>query len=164
MTVSRGLNPETKHPNYAICRFPREPSSRIFLVDTPSFDQDSEEDYQILKWIVKWMEISFDERMKVGGIIYLSEVDQRRLPLLDRPLPNSILRVATSCVTTMGGFGRGRGVHFDNTQQSAWDIIGSVLRRGSDLNVLQIRTELAQVISQLWPEKRKRGWFRQSFS
>jgi GTP-binding protein EngB required for normal cell division len=52
---------------------------RIILVDTPGFDDTYVDDTEILRRIAVWLALSYNQNMKVAGIIYLHEISQTRM-------------------------------------------------------------------------------------
>ncbi|KAG6899037.1 hypothetical protein C0993_001487 [Termitomyces sp. T159_Od127] len=81
--VGNDLQSETQH----IYHYQLAPNRRIFIVDTPGFDDTSTKDREILRRIAVWMAKSYivmtlsrySDKMKVGGIIYLQEITQARV-------------------------------------------------------------------------------------
>ncbi|KAG6896221.1 hypothetical protein C0992_009645 [Termitomyces sp. T32_za158] len=89
--IGNDLQSETQH----IYHYQLAPHRRIFIVDTPGFDDTSTKDREILRRIAVWMAKScvmpalplqlhltlsrYSDRMKVGGIIYLQEITQARV-------------------------------------------------------------------------------------
>ncbi|OTA75563.1 hypothetical protein M434DRAFT_39029 [Hypoxylon sp. CO27-5] len=59
------------HPNY--------PAFRIFLVDTPGFDDTNRSDSEILRTLAAWLTASFLNGIKLSGIIYLHRINQPRM-------------------------------------------------------------------------------------
>ncbi|KAG6864614.1 hypothetical protein C0991_008262 [Blastosporella zonata] len=59
-------------------------SGRIFLVDTPGFNDTWDSDRAIVKRILDWLQTSCHPNTKFGGIIYLYEISQSR----DNPTTN----------------------------------------------------------------------------
>ncbi|KAG6833278.1 hypothetical protein H0H87_009453 [Tephrocybe sp. NHM501043] len=74
--VGDDLQSETQHIHHY--RLPGS-SSRVFIVDTPGFDDTSTSDREILRRIAVWMAKSYSSDMKVAGIIYLQEITQTRV-------------------------------------------------------------------------------------
>ena len=69
-----------------------------------------------------------DKHMKFGGIIYLSEMNQRKLPLLDKLRKDATIGATVKSVSTKEGKGPlARDTHFADTHKSAWEIIDLVL-------------------------------------
>jgi len=143
MSVSDSLHSCTKKVKHVVCPHPDDPARRIVLVDTPGLDDTYADDFYVVSRIVEWMRASCHERMKVSGIIYMSETNQRRLPLFKEMRANNTLRNATLSVSSKNE-SQG-GVHFMNNHGSAWDIIDSLLRRDSTLDAFQIRTHLCGI-------------------
>ncbi|OTA58355.1 P-loop containing nucleoside triphosphate hydrolase protein [Hypoxylon sp. EC38] len=59
------------HPNY--------PAFRIFLVDTPGFDDTNKSDSEILRTLAAWLTASFVNGIKLSGIIHLHRINQPRM-------------------------------------------------------------------------------------
>ncbi|KAG6855724.1 hypothetical protein H0H87_011616 [Tephrocybe sp. NHM501043] len=59
-------------------------SGRVFLVDTPGFNDTWDSDRAIVKRILDWLQNSCQPTTKFGGIIYLYEISQSR----DNPTTN----------------------------------------------------------------------------
>ncbi|KAF8810189.1 P-loop containing nucleoside triphosphate hydrolase protein, partial [Phlegmacium glaucopus] len=53
---------------------------RLILVDTPGFDDIHITDEEILRRIGAWLAHSYANNMTIGGIVYLQDISQSRLP------------------------------------------------------------------------------------
>ncbi|KAF5321519.1 hypothetical protein D9619_000408 [Psilocybe cf. subviscida] len=52
---------------------------RLILVDTPGFDDTYVEDSEILRRISVWLAASYNDSMKIAGVIFLHEISQVRM-------------------------------------------------------------------------------------
>jgi predicted GTPase len=53
--------------------------TKLFLVDTPGFDDTYRSDTDILKEIANWLSTAYEENIKLAGIIYLHRIEDVRL-------------------------------------------------------------------------------------
>lgn len=77
--VGHGLESCTTQIQYAFCACPDDPSRRVVLVDTPGLDNAFGHDSEILRRIAVWLAMSYDENMKLAGVIYLHDICDPRL-------------------------------------------------------------------------------------
>ncbi|KAG6917333.1 hypothetical protein DXG01_002904 [Tephrocybe rancida] len=147
---------------------------RIFIVDTPGFDDTSTGDREILRRIAVWMAKSYSADMKVAGIIYLQEISQTRVTGTTRKNldmfeklcgPNSaasITLATTKWSEVKPSVGEQREAQlrdehwkdmlmdgskmrrFNGTQTSARAIINEILGR-KVLDATQIQSELVEI-------------------
>ncbi|KAG2023955.1 TKL/TKL-ccin protein kinase [Coprinopsis cinerea AmutBmut pab1-1] len=54
-------------------------SRRIVLVDTPGFNDSHEDEAEILRRVSVWLAKAYDDGMRVAGVIYLSDIAQKRV-------------------------------------------------------------------------------------
>ncbi|KAG2023957.1 TKL/TKL-ccin protein kinase [Coprinopsis cinerea AmutBmut pab1-1] len=52
---------------------------RLFLVDTPGFDDTYQDDSAILKRVSDWLAKSYKTQMRVTGIVYVNDISQKRM-------------------------------------------------------------------------------------
>ncbi|TFK28448.1 P-loop containing nucleoside triphosphate hydrolase protein [Coprinopsis marcescibilis] len=52
---------------------------RVFLIDTPGFDDTFDDDSQILKRITAWLAKSYSSQMPIAGIVYMNDITQKRM-------------------------------------------------------------------------------------
>lgn len=78
-TVGHDLKSCTTYIQHAICACPGDPSRRVILVDTPGFDDTFIDDSEILRRIAVWLASSYDDNMKLAGILYLHDITQARM-------------------------------------------------------------------------------------
>ncbi|KAG6847213.1 hypothetical protein H0H93_009481 [Arthromyces matolae] len=75
-SVGHSLESETRYlDHYQL----RRPGRRVFLVDTPGFDDTSEGDREILRRIAVWLAKSYSDKVKIAGLIYLHDVTRPRI-------------------------------------------------------------------------------------
>ncbi|KAF8968501.1 P-loop containing nucleoside triphosphate hydrolase protein [Flammula alnicola] len=55
-------------------------SGRLVFVDTPGFDQTGLDDSEISRRISVWLAASYSDSMKLGGVIYLRDITDKRRP------------------------------------------------------------------------------------
>ncbi|KAL2681292.1 hypothetical protein Neosp_008903 [[Neocosmospora] mangrovei] len=55
------------------------PFANVYLVDTPGFDDTSRKDTDILKEIASWLTETYQERIKLRGILYLHRISDNRM-------------------------------------------------------------------------------------
>jgi len=173
-TVGHGLNPCTTTIQPVIVPYPGDPTRRIVFVDTPGFNDISDDDVKILRRIVDWLKISCDYGMKIAGIIYLHEISQTRiatvkdnLDLFHNPSVVENVILATTKwddVTLDVGQLREKEIsqqywtgpymdRFLGTSDSAWTIVNRVLENNPN-NILPIREELVNLLGSI-PKTRK---------
>jgi len=51
----------------------------VFLVDTPGFDDTNRSDTEILREVADWLNLSFQAKVKLAGIIYLHRINDNRV-------------------------------------------------------------------------------------
>jgi len=52
---------------------------RVVIVDTPGFDDTYQDDVEILRRVAVWLASSYDDGMKLGGVIYLQTIAEKRM-------------------------------------------------------------------------------------
>ena len=52
---------------------------RVFLVDSPGFDDDTRTDSEILRALIAWLTEAATQKITLSGIIYLHRINQPRL-------------------------------------------------------------------------------------
>ncbi|KAG6852773.1 hypothetical protein C0991_009213 [Blastosporella zonata] len=169
--VGHELQSETQHIHHY--RLPGV-NRRVFIVDTPGFDDTSTGDREILRRIAVWMAKSYSSDMKVAGIIYLQEITQTRVTGTTRKNldmfeklcgPNaatSIILATTKWGEVKSTVGEQREAQlrdehwkdmlmdgskmrrFDGTQNSAQKIVNEILARKA-LDAAHIQSELVEV-------------------
>jgi hypothetical protein len=55
------------------------PSSTLYLVDTPGFDDTNRSDTEVLRELATWLTDSYTEHIKLSGIIYLHRISDVRM-------------------------------------------------------------------------------------
>ncbi|KAG6861021.1 hypothetical protein C0995_004874 [Termitomyces sp. Mi166 len=84
-SVGHSLNAHTATITPYMCPTHPDPNSgRVFLVDTPGFNDTWDSDRAIVKRILDWLQNSCKPKTRFGGIIYLYEISQAR----DNPTAN----------------------------------------------------------------------------
>ncbi|KAH7400674.1 P-loop containing nucleoside triphosphate hydrolase protein [Phaeosphaeria sp. MPI-PUGE-AT-0046c] len=53
--------------------------TKLFLVDTPGFDDTYRSDTDILKEIANWLSTAYEDKIKLAGIVYLHRIEDVRL-------------------------------------------------------------------------------------
>ncbi|KAG0693792.1 P-loop containing nucleoside triphosphate hydrolase protein [Suillus ampliporus] len=156
--VGHDLQSSTQHIQHAICACPGDPSRRVVLVDTPGFDNTFiEEDSEILRRIAVWLASSYDDDMKLAGVLYLHDINQsrmfstsrRNLDMLRRlcgeDAEKNVILVTTKWNDVSPGVGERREqqlkdnfwkemvkhgsqvTRFDGSHASTWDVINHIL-------------------------------------
>ncbi|KAG6820496.1 hypothetical protein H0H93_016303 [Arthromyces matolae] len=169
--VGHDLQSETQYIHHYALPYP---GRRIYIVDTPGFDDTSTGDREILRRIAVWMAKSYRTEMKVGGIIYLQEITQTRVTGTTRKNmdmfeklcgPNaasSITLATTKWTEVKESVGRQREAQlrdehwkdmlrdgskirrFEGSRDSAQKIVNEILARKA-LDATQIQGELVDV-------------------
>ncbi|KAE8444245.1 hypothetical protein EG329_000745 [Mollisiaceae sp. DMI_Dod_QoI] len=60
--------------------FPYSPTTTVFLIDTPGFDDTNRNDTEILREIAGWLTESYSNKVKLNGILYLHRISDVRMP------------------------------------------------------------------------------------
>jgi len=185
MEVGHKLISCTIHLDYAII----DPKSiglsrtkgRVIIVDTPGFDDTYEEDVEILRRIAVWLASSYQDRMKLGGVVYLHDISRdrfsgtarRNLEMFHRLCGDDALRNVVlgttkwSRVSDDEGMGREdelQAIHwktmidggstvrrFSSTTDSARKIVSVILDKFEQDTALRIQKELVS-FQKLVPE------------
>jgi len=80
MLVGHDISSCTSTLQYAIVDNPPPcEGHRVIIVDTPGFDDTYEEDVEILRRIAVWLASSYGDNMKLGGVIYLLSIADKRM-------------------------------------------------------------------------------------
>jgi len=154
---------------------------RIVIVDTPGFDDTYAEDREILRRIAVWLASSYDEDMKIGGVIYLHDISQTRMlgttrknfdmfrKLCGDGAAASVILGTTKWEEVQKGVGERRETQlietywkdmtaqgsrvqrFENTSDSAWKIVHGILAALEKSEALQIQNELVN-LQEIIPE------------
>ncbi|KAH7914571.1 P-loop containing nucleoside triphosphate hydrolase protein [Hygrophoropsis aurantiaca] len=173
------------------------PGRRVFLVDVPGFNDSSAcGDAETLSLIIGWLK-QHSKGAKLMGFIYMHEITQSKVDnsvSLVTPLkftrPGMLFNI-TLATTKWGDVAEDAGVkhesdlaekywknllrqgmrmmRFEDTRQSAWEIIDSVLSQES-VDSDQLEQELTSILSRLPPKSRpvqspwspirmRLGWF-----
>ncbi|KAG6918307.1 hypothetical protein DXG01_015399 [Tephrocybe rancida] len=83
-SVGHGLDAHTSTIDPFLLTSGNPDMGRVFLVDTPGFNDTWDSDRAIVKRILDWLQTSCQPTTKFGGIIYLYEISQSR----DNPTTN----------------------------------------------------------------------------
>ncbi|GLB39697.1 hypothetical protein LshimejAT787_0702070 [Lyophyllum shimeji] len=172
--VGHDLQSETAQVQHYILQHPRHPDRRLIIVDTPGFDDTSEDDREILRRISVWLARSYDADMTLAGVIYLYEITQTRMlgtarknldmfnKLCGPNAARNIILATTkwSEVTTDVGLRRekqlkdehwrdmikhgSRTCRFNATRESAWEIVNQILDHRA-IDASQIQEELVVI-------------------
>ncbi|KAG6811109.1 hypothetical protein H0H92_008956 [Tricholoma furcatifolium] len=170
--VGHDLQSETQYIHHYRLR---DPNRRIFIVDTPGFDDTSTGDREILRRIAVWMAKSYSSDMKVAGIIYLQEITQTRVTgttrknldmfekLCGPDAASSIILATSKWSEVKRHVGEQREVQlrdehwkdmlmdgskmrrFEGSSASAQAIINEILARRAVLDATQIQSELVEI-------------------
>jgi len=157
-----------------IVPYPGDPSRRVIFVDTPGFDDTYIDDTEILRRIAVWMANSYNENMKLAGVIYLHEISQTRMLGTSRKnfvmfnrlsgdkAAKDVVLATTKWSHIVEEVGKKREEQltqthwkkmvslgsqirrFDDSHQSAWDIVDVILRTGA-IEALLIQDELVNL-------------------
>ncbi|KAI0184668.1 P-loop containing nucleoside triphosphate hydrolase protein [Xylaria flabelliformis] len=63
---------------YTFCH-PKLRSGRIYLVDTPGFDDTNRSDTEVLRTLAAWLTTTYSSGIKLSGILYLHRINQTRM-------------------------------------------------------------------------------------
>ncbi|OBS29432.1 hypothetical protein FPOA_03369 [Fusarium poae] len=55
------------------------PAANVYLVDTPGFDDTTRSDTDILKTIANWLTETYEQKIKLRGILYLHRISDNRM-------------------------------------------------------------------------------------
>ncbi|RWA08083.1 hypothetical protein EKO27_g7037 [Xylaria grammica] len=58
---------------------PKLRSGRVYLVDTPGFDDTNKSDTEVLRTLATWLTATYSNGVKLSGIIYLHRINQPRM-------------------------------------------------------------------------------------
>ncbi|KAI0414675.1 P-loop containing nucleoside triphosphate hydrolase protein [Xylaria grammica] len=58
---------------------PKLRSGRVYLVDTPGFDDTNKSDTEVLRTLATWLTATYSNGVKLSGIIYLHRINQSRM-------------------------------------------------------------------------------------
>ncbi|KAI0859104.1 P-loop containing nucleoside triphosphate hydrolase protein [Xylaria cubensis] len=63
---------------YTFCH-PKLPSGRVYLVDTPGFDDINRSDTEVLRALAAWLTATYSGGIKLSGVLYLHRINQTRM-------------------------------------------------------------------------------------
>ncbi|KAI1747909.1 P-loop containing nucleoside triphosphate hydrolase protein [Xylaria castorea] len=63
---------------YTFCH-PKLRSGRVYLVDTPGFDDTNRSDTEVLRTLAAWLTTTYSSGVKLSGILYLHRINQTRM-------------------------------------------------------------------------------------
>ncbi|KAG2336080.1 hypothetical protein BDR05DRAFT_920530 [Suillus weaverae] len=174
-TVGHDLKSCTAQIQHAFCPCPGDPSRRVVLVDTPGFDDTFIDDSEILRRIAVWLASSYDDNMKLAGVLYLQDISNPRMSgtlrrdldmfrsLCGENAEKNIILVTTKWgeVTAEVGARRehqlkssfwqemvahgSRVARFGGTCMSAWDVIKPILANNAVVEAIRIQEELVDL-------------------
>ncbi|KAG6811106.1 hypothetical protein H0H92_008953 [Tricholoma furcatifolium] len=78
LTVGHDIDPCTQAVQAVPIAHPKSPSRRIILIDTPGLDSTTAPDSEILERIASWLKKSYQDGVKLAGVLYLCEISQTR--------------------------------------------------------------------------------------
>ena len=55
------------------------PTTTVYLIDTPGFDDTNRSDNEVLCEIASWLTTSYTAKIRLGGIIYLHRISDQRM-------------------------------------------------------------------------------------
>ncbi|KAH7925383.1 hypothetical protein BV22DRAFT_437890 [Leucogyrophana mollusca] len=179
-TVGHDLQSCTSSIQHVIVPYPPDPSRRIVFVDTPGFDDTYLDDSEILRRIAVWLARSYDDDMRLAGVVYMHEISQTRMlgtsrknflmfnKLVGPEATRNVILATTKWthITEEAGGRReeqlvntfwkemvdsgSRTARFYGTKDSAWAIVNLIVEREA-LAALQIQRELVD-LGKLIPE------------
>lgn len=165
--VAQAIRPQTVSISHFFTNHPEYPDRRFILVDTPGFDAELWENYDVLQRLVKWLKRSLPPMSsRKVAVIYLLEIDQHlshkeELQVLPGKLcihgiaENLVLATTKWSHLTASDVERHRERHasepcrgkihsFHDTRESAWEIIDTVAERL--VNITEFQDNLASVL------------------
>ncbi|KAH7925379.1 hypothetical protein BV22DRAFT_1011392 [Leucogyrophana mollusca] len=172
--VGHGLESCTVAMQHAIFPYPYNPSRRIVFVDTPGFDDTYQDDAEILRRIAVWLARSYNDDVKLSGIIYLHDISQPRVvggasrknfdmmeKLCGADASQNVILATTKWGNVKADVAARREhqlreywkemidqgcelTRFTGSRESAWDIVDSTTRKPL-LESLQIQNELVDL-------------------
>lgn len=63
----------------AVYAYDYNPSTTVYMVDTPGFDDETRPDSEVLRELAGWLTASYASNIKLNGIIYLHRITDDRL-------------------------------------------------------------------------------------
>ncbi|KAI0543511.1 P-loop containing nucleoside triphosphate hydrolase protein [Xylaria curta] len=63
---------------YTFCH-PKLRSGRVYLVDTPGFDDTNRSDTEVLRTLAAWLTATYSSGLKLSGVLYLHRINQTRM-------------------------------------------------------------------------------------
>ncbi|CAK7209586.1 hypothetical protein SCUCBS95973_000490 [Sporothrix curviconia] len=78
-TIGHDLNSCTQGIDTYTFIYDGPPRKRVFLVDTPGFDDSSRSDSEILRELAAWLSATYTRDIRLSGIIYLHRINQPRM-------------------------------------------------------------------------------------
>ncbi|KAG2336074.1 P-loop containing nucleoside triphosphate hydrolase protein [Suillus weaverae] len=174
-TVGHDLKSCTAQIQHAFCPCPGDPSRRVVFIDTPGFDDTFIDDSEILRRIAVWLASSYDNNMKLAGVLYFHDISQSRMfgtsrrnlnmfrKLCGENAEKNVILVTTKWgeVTAEVGARRehqlkssfwqemvahgSRVARFGGTCMSAWDVIKPILANNAVVEAIRIQEELVDL-------------------
>ncbi|KAG6852770.1 hypothetical protein C0991_009210 [Blastosporella zonata] len=78
LAIGHDIDPCTQAVQAVPVAHPGSPTHRIVFLDTPGLDSTTSPDSEILERIAAWLKKSYQDGMKLAGVIYLCEISQTR--------------------------------------------------------------------------------------
>ncbi|KAG0694749.1 P-loop containing nucleoside triphosphate hydrolase protein [Suillus ampliporus] len=77
--VGHDLESCTATIQHVAVHHPTDPKRRFVFVDTPGFEDTYVDDLEILRRVAVWLAHSYNDGVKLAGVIYLQEITQKRM-------------------------------------------------------------------------------------
>ncbi|KAH7094262.1 P-loop containing nucleoside triphosphate hydrolase protein [Paraphoma chrysanthemicola] len=77
LSIGHDLNSCTQDVQIVPCTF--QGGEKIYLVDTPGFDDDLRTDSEILMEVARWLNHAYENKLRLSGIIYLQRITDNRI-------------------------------------------------------------------------------------
>ncbi|KAF5384433.1 hypothetical protein D9615_003461 [Tricholomella constricta] len=173
-SVGHDVESHTAHIQYFAFTHPNYPNRRIVVLDTPGFDDTNVDDHEILRRVAVWLARSYEDGMRLAGVIYLHEITQARMlgtartnldmfyKMCGKDAIKNVIIATTKWSDVPNEVGErregqlqeehmkfmlelGSSMHrFDNTQRSARHIVNSILTKEA-VDVIHIQRELVEI-------------------
>ncbi|KAJ8689314.1 hypothetical protein PTI98_013347 [Pleurotus ostreatus] len=147
----------------------------IIFVDTPGFDDTHKSDIEILTMVADWLKITYERNVKLAGILYFHRISDNRMAgtplknlhmfekLCGKNALKNIILTTTMWDEVEGKTGEQReeelkkhywksmisqgstAMRFENTEQSAWNIIDAIVNTHNERYAVELQEELVDM-------------------
>ncbi|KAF4582668.1 hypothetical protein EYR40_002591 [Pleurotus pulmonarius] len=147
----------------------------IIFVDTPGFDDTHKSDIEILTMVADWLKSTYERNVKLAGILYFHRISDNRMAgtplknlhmfekLCGKTALKNIILTTTMWDEVEGKTGEQReeelkkhywksmisqgstAMRFENTEQSAWNIIDAIVNSHNERYAVELQEELVDM-------------------